>query len=350
MHEATPSGTAKYFQSRSLAPSKIKIFDALSVSALGAGTYLGAADHTVDHLYEETLLSAGLNGINFFDTAINYRCQRSERILGKVIRELGERGVARDQIVIATKGGFLPSEGSPDHFEDYVRTHYIDTGLIEEREIVAGCHCMSPPFLENQIETSLKNLSLDRIDLYYLHNPETQFAEIGEDRFYERLLQAFLLFERKIQENKIARYGLATWNGFRQKAGQKGTLQLEKVLQCATEAGGPNHHFKAIQLPYNLIMTEAVKNPTQITPSGKKTIAQAASNRGIALMVSAPLMQSQTAFLCKRVFEELPPAPTPMIQCLEYVLSTPEVCTAFCGMKQMKHWEENRRVLEGIMK
>ncbi len=341
-HGATAAGTAKYFQSHSLALSKIKIFDSLSVSALGAGTYLGSADPTVDHLYEETLLKAALDGINFFDTAINYRCQRSERVLGQVIRKLGERGIGRDQLVIATKGGFLPTEGSPDHYEDFVRIQYIDTGLIEEREIVAGCHCMSPAFLENQIDSSLKNLELERIDLYYLHNPEAQFAEIGEEEFYKRLLQSFLLFESKVQENKIARYGLATWNGFRQKAGQKGTLQLEKILHCAREAGGEGHHFKAIQLPYNLVMLEAIKTPNQ---SGKKTIAQAASENGISLMISAPLMQSQAAALCKRVFDSLPQAQSHMIQCLEFVLSTPEVCTAFCGMKKLDHWEENRKVL-----
>ncbi len=202
---ATDRDTEKYFQWIPIHASKQKQFDGLTVSALGAGTYIGAADDATDKLYEQTLLQAGLGGINFFDTAINYRCQRSERVLRKVLKELAGRGILREQLAIATKGGYLPSEGTPEIFEDFVRTHYLDTGIIESKEIVAGCHCMSPAFLENQIASSLKNLGLDCIDLYYLHNPETQFAEIEEGKVYRRILEAFVLFERKIGEKKIRR-------------------------------------------------------------------------------------------------------------------------------------------------
>ena len=108
---------------------------------------------------------------------------------------------------------------------------------------------MSPRFLENQIEGSLKNLQVECIDQYFLHNPEIELAEIGEEPFYKRLLSAFELLEKMVAEKKIARYGLATWNGFRQK---KGGLQLAKALQCARNAGGDSHHFKAIRSPLTL--------------------------------------------------------------------------------------------------
>jgi len=331
---ATELGTEKYFQWISVHVSKQRRFDRLTVSALGAGTYLGPPDDATDKLYSQTLLQAGLGGINFFDTAINYRNQRSERVLGKVIRELAGRGILRDQLVIATKGGFLPTDGE-EPLEDYVRTHYLDTGIVEEKEIVAGAHCMSPAYLDNQIASSLKNLGIACIDLYYLHNPETQFAEVNEEEFYRRLTASFKLFEQKVQEKKIGRYGLATWNGFRQK---KGGLQLAKVIQCAREAGGEGHHLKAIQLPYNLVMLEAIKQ--------KKTFIQAAKEYGIAVMVSAPLMQAQVGQLCKRVFEKLPPGKSPQAQSLEFVLSTPNICTAFCGMKKGEHWEANKTILQ----
>ncbi|MES2272739.1 MAG: hypothetical protein V4487_00905, partial [Chlamydiota bacterium] len=146
---------------------------------------------------------------------------------------------------------------------------------------------------------------------------------------------------------KIRRYGIATWNGFRQKFGQKGTLQLSKILECAREAGGEKHHFKAIQLPYNLVMLEALHQKNQILGNAKKTILQAAHEQGISVMVSAPLMQSRVGQLCKKVFEELPPGDSRMLQSLEFVLSTPEICTAFCGMKQAQHFIENQKVLTG---
>lgn len=327
---ATDAGTAKYFKWVTIHPSKQKLFDNLTVSALGAGTYLGAPDDATDKIYEQTLLQAGLGGINFFDTAINYRNQRSERVLGKVIRDLNMRGVLRDQIVIATKGGFLPFEGS---FDEYVRVHYLDTGVIEAKDIVADCHCMKPSFLDNQIASSLKNLGVQCIDLYYLHNPETQIPEVGEEEFYRRLREAFVLFEKKVEEKKVRRYGIATWNGLRIK---KGGLQLSKVIQCAKEAGGEGHHFKAIQLPYNLVMLEAIK---------QKKLFQIAAENHLLIMTSASLMQAQVKQLSKRVFEQLPPGKSPMTQALEFVLSTPQICTAFCGMKRLEHWEENKTVL-----
>lgn len=320
---ATDAGTEKYFKWVTIHPSKQRKFDGLTVSALGAGTYLGPVDEATDKLYEQSLLQAGLGGINFFDTAINYRNQHSERVLGKVIKELLSRGVLREQLVIATKGGYLL---------DDVRAHSLDTGVIEAKDIVAESHCMTPNFLENQIATSLKNLGLQCIDLYYLHNPETQISEVGEEEFYRRLKLAFSLFEQKVQEKKIRRYGIATWNGLRIK---KGGLQLSKVIQCAFDAGGEGHHFKAIQLPFNLVMLEAIK---------QKKLFQVATENEIAIMISASLMQGQVK-LCKRVFEQLPAGKSPMAQALEFVLSTPRVCTAFCGMKKLPHWEENRTVL-----
>lgn len=328
---ATNEGTDKYFKWVSIHASKQRQFDGLTVSALGAGTYLGLVDETTDKLYEHALVHAGLGGVNFFDTAINYRNQRSERILGKAIKDLAGRGVTRDQLVIATKGGYLPFEGT---FEDYVRTHYLDTGVIEMKDIVAESHCMTPSFLENQISSSLKNLGLQSIDLYYLHNPETQLSEVGEEEFYRRLKAAFTLFEQKVQEKKIRRYGISTWNGFRVK---KGALQLSKVIQCANDAGGAEHHFRAIQLPYNLVMLEAIKN--------QKLFETAKENR-VAVMASAVLMQGYVKQLPKRVFEQLPKRKSDMAQAIEFVLSTPGICTGFCGMKRLEHWSENATILQ----
>ena len=62
---ATQSGTEKYFHSIQIHPGKVKRFDDLAVSSLGAGTYLGASDDETDRLYEQLLLAAGLGGINF---------------------------------------------------------------------------------------------------------------------------------------------------------------------------------------------------------------------------------------------------------------------------------------------
>ena len=263
----------------------------LNVSAIGIGNYLGHADENTVKLYEETFLKAMLSGINFFDTSINYRAMRSERNLGKAIKEALAHGVTRGQIVISTKGGYLPCEGGS--YEDYIRKTFLDTGIIETKDIVAESHCITQGFLDNQIHMSLKNLGLECIDFYYLYNPETQMLEVNEDEFYRRLGDAFNFLEEKVREEKIRSYGLATWNGFRVK---KGGLDLNRIIALAQDAGGDGHHFKAIQVPYNLVMMEIIK----------QDFIEKVKAHNLSLMISAPLMQGKVMQICSRVFEELP--------------------------------------------
>lgn len=330
---ATPDLTLEYFRAREVHPDKQRSFDGLHVSALGAGTYLGQADDATDRLYEESLLKAALSGVNFFDTAINYRCMRSEKVIRRVLKELERQGIKREAIVIATKGGFIPCEGTPETFDDTLHTRYLDPGLISPGDIALGCHTIAPAFLDAQITLSLENLGLDTIDLYYIHNPETQLQEIDEAEFYRRLTVAFRLLEQNVQKGRIARYGIATWNGLRQKPNQKTTLQLTKILASAIEAGGPNHHLRAVQMPYNLVMLEALKLKTALADSN------------IAFMVSSPLMQSHAMSLPARVFDRLPKEDSPALQSLQFLSSTPSACTLFAGMKKIDHLYENTKLL-----
>ena len=334
---ATADATAKYFKWVDIHPQKTHLFDGLSVSAIGCGTYLGSEDDPTDRLYEQALVQAGMQGVNFFDTAISYRCMRSEKSLQKVIRELGQHGVGRNQLVIATKGGYLSCEKDFTHFEEYIRTHYLDTGVIEAGEISGGQHCLAPAFLENQIAKSLTNLGIECIDLYLLHNPEVELQELSEDKFYERLTKAFAALEKKVREKKIKRYGLATWNGFRLKSSHKGALQLTRVMASAKEAGGADHHFRAVEMPFNLVMLEAIRD--------KKSLGQQLADQNLTLLISAPLMQSQAAQLKGNIFEKLPQEETHILQALQFVLSAPNVCTAFVGMKHIEHLEENCKAL-----
>ena len=74
---------------------------------------------------------------------------------------------------------------------------------------------------------------------------------------------AFTELESQVSKGRIAAYGCSTWNGFRVFAANRNHLSLAELLSVAQDAGGKDHHFKAIQLPVNLAMTEAVRAPTQ---------------------------------------------------------------------------------------
>ena len=128
---------------------------------------------------------------------------------------------------------------------------------------MAGCHVMSPKYLENQIDVSRENLGLQTLDIYYLHNPETQASTVAREEFDRRIRAAFAALEKAVAEGKIRIYGTATWNAFRVGQESREALSLPELLRLAEEVGGKDHHFRAIQLPYNLAMPEALSARTQ---------------------------------------------------------------------------------------
>src|SRR5258708_20270007 len=104
----------------------------------------------------------------------------------------------------------------------------------------------------------MANLGVNCIDVFYLHNPETQLGEISKVQFLGRIREAFYYLESAVKTGKIQFYGLATWNGFRQDARARDAMQLAELDAAAKEIAGDNHHFRFVQLPFNLGMTEAL--------------------------------------------------------------------------------------------
>ena len=163
------------------------------MSSLGLGTYLGECDDFEDSRYAAATAAAFEKGINLVDTAINYRCQRSERAVGAAIRNaVAMRAVKRDEVVVCTKAGYLSFDGDvPDDARGYFIDEYINKGIMRPAEIAGGAHCMAPAYLENQLERSRRNLKLETIDVFYVHNPESQLgAGVSRSDFRHRLRDA----------------------------------------------------------------------------------------------------------------------------------------------------------------
>src|SRR5207247_6709137 len=93
-------------------------------------------------------------------------------------------------------------------------TTYVQTGIVSPGDVV-GSHCMTPRYLNDQIERSRANLGLETIDIYHVHNPESQLEEVARDQFMVRLRAAFETLERAAREGRIRWYGTATWTGYR---------------------------------------------------------------------------------------------------------------------------------------
>lgn len=345
---ATKEGTTRYAQKLAgrAAEGHFRETQRLLLSSLGIGTYLGQPDAKTDEGYIGAVVAAVENGINVIDTAINYRFQRSERSIGAAMQQLATNGIVREEIVLCTKGGYLTPDGSmPADPNEYFFHEYIQPGVFSAKDIAAGSHCMTPLFLKDQLGRSLKNLGVECVDIYYLHNPETQLTEVPKEEFLKRVREAFTFLESAVEAGEIQYYGMATWNGFRQDARALDAMQLGEIAQIAQEIAGGRHRFRFVQLPFNLAMTEALTLGNQSLRGRDRTIMEAASELDITLIASAALLQGQVARNLPGFVAEALGLANDAERALQFVRSSPGITTALVGMSRVDHVNANARLV-----
>ncbi|MFC1491103.1 aldo/keto reductase [Nitrospinota bacterium] len=351
---ATPEGTASFKDAFAgkVDQTFFRPLGGLWMSSVGIGTYLGEADAETDAAYSASIVEAIGRGCNVIDSAINYRFQHSERSIARALDDMfAEDAVRREQLVLATKGGFIPFDGAPpadaEAWMEYMKRTFFDIGCCTPSDIVANCHCMTPAYIRHELEASLSNLGVETIDIYYVHNPETQLQEVPREAFLERLQAAFAELEKAVEEGKIRSYGAATWNGFRADLGEKEYLSLEEVVGAAVAAGGDGHHFRTVQLPLNLGMSEAFAKPNQQVRGETVSFLAAAAQLDITVMTSGSILQGQAARNLPHVVSEaFPDFETDGQRAIQFTRSAPGVGVALVGMRQKSHVEENLAVAE----
>ena len=166
----------------------------------------GQHSWTLDEEHSREIIKRGLElGVNFFDTAVGYQSGTSEQYLGRAIRDFAKR----DEVVIATK--FLP------------RT---------QDEIAAGIN--GQQHIQNMIDTSLRNLGTDYVDLYIYHmwDYETPIYDILDG------------LDRIVKAGKARYIGISNCFAY----------QLAKANALAEKEGFAK--FISIQGHYNLIFRE----------------------------------------------------------------------------------------------
>jgi aryl-alcohol dehydrogenase-like predicted oxidoreductase len=342
---ATLEGTTRYrarFKGIA-AENHFRLEQNLWLSSIGVGTYLGNVDEETDLRYAEAIVRAVELGANVIDTAANYRFQRSERAIGSALSELSAGGYQREEIVVCTKGGYLPFDGGPPRdVRGYVEETFVEPGIASLADIVGGAHCMTPSYLQNQLDQSLANMKLDCIDVYYVHNPESQLTAVSEEEFWRRLGAAFEMLEQNLAGGKLKHYGVATWNGFRSEPDSDGYHSLERMVEIAREAGGADHHFHFIQLPVNLAMPEALLFQNQKLGDEYVSLLDAAAALGVTVVASASILQGQISRgLPEAIREPLGALATDAQTGIQFVRSAPRVTTALVGMSSLAHVEEN---------
>ncbi|HEX6598750.1 MAG TPA: aldo/keto reductase [Gemmatimonadaceae bacterium] len=346
--QATTDGTRQFLErSAGGAEFRRELPRGLSVSALGIGTYLGDCTDTDDAAYVDAIRAAIAAGVNVIDTAVNYRCQRSERAVGRAMAEcLAERVATRDALVVCTKGGYVEFDGAPpvsrQEYDAWLERELFANGVVTREELVRGGHCIAPKFLSRQLARSRQNLGVEAIDLYYLHNPEEQLLGVDRATFTRRLRAAFVLLEERAAAGEIGGYGCATWTGLRVPPDHRQHLPLASLVALAREVGGTLHHFRAVQLPVSLAMPEAARLPTQALGRHRVPLLEAAEALGVAVVASAPLMQGRlTDGLPAEVRDLLPGCTTDAQRALRFAASLPSVRTVLAGMRRREHVTEN---------
>ncbi|MBX7169672.1 MAG: aldo/keto reductase [Pyrinomonadaceae bacterium] len=347
MNSANSEGTEKFKNRFSdSAEGHFRQVQGLTVSSIGIGTYLGNWDAATDENYTNSIVKFVESGGNVIDTAANYRFQRSERNIGIALKKLAEKGFGREELLICTKGGFLPFDNQPPtNTQKYYEETFVKTEIATFEDLVANCHCMTPKYLQSQIDQSLKNMDLDCLDVFYIHNPETQLSEIDKIEFEARLANAFERLEENRSAGKIKFYGVATWNGFRLQPHEQNYHSLEKIWRIAEKIGGENHGFRFIQLPFNLAMPEALLSQNQQFSGQVFSTIEVAQNLGVSVMISGSILQGKlSANLPQNIREKLGNLESGAITGLQFVRSTPGVTTALTGMSKTAHVEENMKL------
>jgi len=348
---ATPEGTARYrdrfpqfpghFRRAEHVPGAGKLW----LSSIGLGTYLGEPDDATDRAYTEAISTALRSGMNVLDTAINYRHQRSERNIGVGLKNLiASSELQRDEVVVCTKAGFLSFDGDvPPNPRDYFHREYLDREVMQARDVVGGMHCIAPQYLINQLERSRANLGLATIDLFYIHNPETQLSAIDRTAFFQRLRSAFNALEDAVERDKVRYYGLATWNGFRLGPGERDFIGLAEVVKVARDLVGDGHHLRFLQLPFNLAMPEAfgLANQNGNAAGEKASLLDVARDAGIVVMGSASLYQAQLTSGLPDFIRQRLGMSNDAENAIQFARSAPGITTALVGMSRAEHVRAN---------
>lgn len=250
--------------------------------------------------YFNSLCDGAISGAaNHFDTAINFRYQKSERLVNQVLKYLiGERFFQREELIIGSKGGFLQEdEEKGETYEEVVR-QLIAEKLIESfEESFFQFNTLNPKVISWQFEKSRRNLGLETIDFYSLNQPELHLGRLSKEEFFSQLMSCFEVLEQKVQEKKLAKYGLASWRAFRVDQRDQFHISLEELTEHLEKKLGKEHSFSLIYLPLNLLQPEGFIEKYQRVGNEEVSFLKAAELLKINVFGISPFCSGLTANL-----------------------------------------------------
>lgn len=215
----------------------------IRISEIGLGAWLTFGANVDEETTRACIKAAVDNGVNFLDNADVYARGEAERVVGKVIRDLGLR---RQDLVLSSKV-FWPMSDNVN-----------DRGLSRK-------HIME------SIEGSLRRMGTDYFDLYFCHryDPETPVEEVVR------------AMDDLVHQGKVLYWGTSVWSA----------AQIEAAVGTARAV---NAYPPQVEQPrYNML-------DRHIEPEILPTCAR----YGIGVTVFSPLAQG---LLTGKYNEGIPP-------------------------------------------
>ena len=154
---------------------------------------------TDDKVSQQALMKAFDSGITFYDTSPLYGYGHSEELLGATFKDV------RESIIISSKVGFVNFKGKKN---------------------------FSPKYIQDSLESSLRRLQTDYIDVFQLHDPPVELLQ--QDRRIVECLESLK------SDGKIRVIGIST------KLPEESLIVIDKF------------NFKSVQVNYNLVDQRAL--------------------------------------------------------------------------------------------
>jgi aryl-alcohol dehydrogenase-like predicted oxidoreductase len=320
-------------------PEYFRALESMSFSEIGIGTFGGEAKNIVDDKIVRTCVDAVKNGINVIDTSPAYRYQRSEKAVGRALKQL-DADTLRQETILITKAGIITSDSPRISTAEHAEQDLIPAG-VQPGQMLGTFYSISPSYLDFSLQRSLKHLGRERIDLFLLESLEVIAERISEENLLLLLEQAFSFLERCVESGTIRNYGISSHSGFTTAAGDKGHLPLDRILQCARNCGGDSHHFRFLQVPLSLGDLRPL-NTLTATTAGNLTLPETAASYDLHFLAYMPLAQGQLVDdLPPEIAENFPDCVTDPLRALQFVRSTPGVKHVTVGMRNRSHLDEN---------
>ena len=224
----------------------------------------------------------------------------------------------------------------------YFAQEFLERGIFRAEDISAGCHCIAPDYLADQLERSRQNLGVG-YDRRFLPAQSGDAIERGAGGGISAADSRGVLVSgvgRRDEEDPGVRHGYVEFVS-RRSQGCGIFYRWRRWWRSRSEVAGDDHHFRFVQLPFNLAMPEALTRPNQMVGGQTMPMVQAARDAGIALVTSAALLQGQLT-------KNLPPFVNAALGlkdnatlALQFARSVPGLTTALVGMSQVPHVKAN---------